>query len=152
MLPLITVFRKVKNPNSETTRNECMGNYRYTRNGVARALEKLFSCFGAEGASKITPSKAWFQLEDETGVYVFDVYDADYIDVTKTAKEHSSARRRMASEIAKEKREEDDAFLAAVNGEPIPLIINRDGNVPHHVKQGYESGKKLAADIATIGS
>lgn len=150
MLPIVSVFRRVAVPGSEATKPECLGTYRYTTQGIHKALAKLFSCFGADG--KITPAKAWFQLEDETGTYVFDVYDADYIDVTKTAKEHSNTRRKLAADTAKVKREEDDAYMAGVNGEPIPLIRGRDGRVPEHVKVNYANGKKLAADIAGIGN
>lgn len=150
MLPIVTVFRVVPVPGSQATKTESLGTFRYNTDGIHKALAKLFACFGNDG--KVSPNKAWFQLEDETGTYVFDVYDADYIDVTKTAAEHSKTRRKLASETAKIKREEDDAFLAAINGEPIPLIRDRDGKVPQHVKTNYESGKKLAAEIASIGS
>lgn len=150
MLPIINVYRQVKVPNSEATRQESIGTFRYNTQGIHKALAKLFTCFGSDG--KISPAKAWFQLEDETGTYVFDVYDADYIDVTKTAAEHSRTRRRLAADIAKEKREEDEAFLAGVNGDLIPLIRNREGNIPEHIRREYENGKKLAADIAGEGN
>lgn len=150
MLPIVSVFNRLPVPGSQATKTECLGTFRYTIQGIHKALAKLFSCFGADG--KITPSKAWLQLEDETGTYVFDVYDADYIDVTKTAAEHTKTRRRLAADVAREKREEDEAFLAGVNGDLIPLIRDRSGNIPDHVRREYANGQKLAADIAGIGN
>lgn len=152
MFPIVTVKKRVKVENSISTRIESVGTFRYTRQGIEQALAKIFSTIAAHGETKISPSRAWMELEDDTGVYVFDVYDADYIDVTKTAAEHSKTRRRLAADVAKQKREEDEAFLAGVNGDLIPLIRDREGKVPEHVKREYENGKKLAADIGTIGN
>lgn len=152
MLPLVTVKQRVQVENSLSTRIATVGTFRYTRKGIEQALAKIFSTVAACGDNKISPARAWMELEDDTGVYVFDVYDADYIDLTKTAAEHSKTRRRLAADVAREKREEDEAFLAGVNGDLIPLIRDREGKVPAHVKREYENGKKLAADIGTLGS
>lgn len=149
MFPVIRVQIKIETPAG--TGNTTLGTYRYTKQGVIQALAKIFSTVAAQGETKISPARAWMQLEDDTGVYIFDVYDADYIDVTKTAAEHTNTRRRLAADVAKQKREEDEAFLAGVNGDLIPLIRDRNGNIPAHVQREYKNGQKLAADIGTVG-
>lgn len=152
MFPIVSVQHRVQIEGSLGTRVVTLGTFRYTKQGIGQALAKIFATVAASGDTKVSPARAWMQLEDETGTYIFDVYDADYIDVTKTAVEHSKARRRLAAEVAKEKREGEEAFMAAVNGEPIPIIRRRDGKIAEHVKREYANGKKLAADIGTIGN
>jgi len=147
MFPIVTVKKRVKVENSLSTRIESVGTFRYTRQGIEKALAKIFVTVAASGDTKMSQDRAWMELEDDTGIYVFDVYDADYIDVTKTAAEHKKTRRRLAADVAREKREEDEAFLAGVNGDPVPLIRDKNGNVPSHVQREYENGQKLAADI-----
>lgn len=146
MFPIVSVQQKVNGQIKQ------LGTFRYTKQGISQALAKIFSTIACEGDTKVSPARAWMQLEDETGTYIFDVYDADYIDVTKNAAAHTNARRRLAAEVAKEKREGDEAFMAAVNGEPIPIIRNREGKIAEHVKREYANGQKLAADIGTIGN
>jgi len=146
MFPIVNVQQKVN------CQIKTLGTFRYTKQGIGQALAKIFATVAASGDTKISPARAWMQLEDETGTYIFDVYDADYIDVTKTAAEHTKTRRRLAADVAREKREEDEAFLAGVNGDLIPLIRDRSGNIPEHVKREYANGQKLAADIGTIGN
>lgn len=151
MLPVITVHRRIPVKDSLRTAIHTVGSFKYTRQGVVLALAALMDVVASEKQNKISPPTAWFQLEDETGTFIFDVYDADYVDVTKTAIEHSKARRRLAAEFAKERREEDEAFLAAVNGQDMPRILDRKGEIASHVKVGYESGLKIAKDISGAG-